>query len=306
MRVFYLKNASWEIDFLVNDIFRGLCEVVFFNEVTPIFVDSDDIGNCLLVINDSYTFEKVEKLVRRIKPLAIFHLSDETGSKSDWLILSKSVKYYFRQYNHRNYRRDIYTNIIQIPCAYAPTFFGKTSSFGPISFSQCSFDFIDHLLPIRERTIDWSFIGTIKADRYEMTTKFLAAFPNGKSITGNNCWDAEKQIVSPTDMAGIYQNSIFVPVGRGNITLDCSRIYEAIICGAIPVVVAEDNEIDSTFWYNGHVPIFIRGLSWDAAITQCKYLMDHQKDLEIIQQSNINWWKRLISGYRNMIRDIKK
>jgi hypothetical protein len=33
--------------------------------------------------------------------------------------------------------------------------------------------------------------------------------------------------------------------------------------------------------------------------------MDHMDDLETIQKTNFNWWKRLIGGYRDMIRDLK-
>jgi len=292
MRAFYLKNSSWEIDFLVNDLFLPLgMEIVFFNETTPMMVDSDDIGNCVLIMNDSYPFEKVEKMVKRMKPIAFFHLSDETGARSDWLVLSKNVRYYFKQYNHRNYRRDLYPNIIQIPCAYAPTALAGIPSL----------NYIENILPISERTIDWSFIGTLKADRIEMTRQFGQEFPNGKCITGNNCWDAAKQVVSPKDMMDIYARSVFCPIGRGNVTLDCSRVYEAILCGAIPVIVAEDNEIDSTFWYDGHVPIFVRAQSWDAAIGRCKYLMDHTDDLQTIQQKNLVWWRRLILGFRERL-----
>jgi hypothetical protein len=316
VRVFYLKNSAWEIDFLVNDLFAPVgYDVVFFNETTPMLVDSDDIGNCILVVNDSYSFEKIEKMVKQMKPLALFHLSDETGSKADWLVLSKHVKYYVKQYNHRNYRRDLYPNIVQLPCAYAPTSFtghamyvGSSGTAPHIHPSfRNSIDPINDgfIKSVRNRSMDWAFIGTIKADRYEMTERFRAAFPNGKSITGNNNWDATKQVVKPCDMLDIYRDAVFCPVGRGNVTLDCSRIYEAILCGAIPVVVAEDVEIDSTFWFDGHVPIFVRASSWNAAIARCKYLMANPDDLQTIQTKNLEWWKRLINGYRTMLRTIK-
>jgi len=316
VRVFYFKDASWEIDFLVNDLFIPVgYDVVFFNEETPMLVDSDDIGNCILVINDSYPFEKIEKMVKRMKPLALFHLSDETGNKTNMLELSKYVKYYVKQYNHRNYRRDLHTNVVQLPCAYAPTSFTGhamyVASSGTASHIHSSFrnslDPINDgfIKSVRNRSMDWAFIGTIKADRYEMTERFRAAFPNGKAITGFNNWDATKQIVKPCDMLDIYRDAVFCPVGRGNVVLDCSRIYEAIFCGAIPVIVAEDGEIDSAFWFDGHVPIFVRAKSWDAAIVRCKYLMANPDDLQTIQTKNLDWWKRLINGYRTILRTIK-
>ena len=41
--------------------------------------------------------------------------------------------------------------------------------------------------------------------------------------------------LSPIQMREIYLSSRFVVVGRGQSNLDCYRIYEAIICGAVPV-----------------------------------------------------------------------
>lgn len=297
VRAFYLKNSYWEISFFVNDIFSGLVtDTVFFNEKNPLFVDSDDIGNNILVINDTYSFEKVEKLVKKIKPLMVFHLSDETGSHGHWASLAEHTKYYFRQHIHNELKK--YPNAFQFPLGYGPTYLNRSS-----------IDIIDSgsIKPIRERTIDWAFVGTIKYDRGEMCSRFGQVFKNGRCLTGINTWedDISKLAVQPSDMAEIYRNAIFAPNGRGNISLDCFRLYEAIVCGAIPVVVGTDVEIDRTFWYGGHVPIFVRGSSWDEAVSKCRDLMDNMDDLETIQKTNFNWWKRLIGRYRDMIRDIK-
>ena len=54
-----------------------------------------------------------------------------------------------------------------------------------------------------------------------MISIFKKVFPGG--FIGNN----------------IYSQSIFVFNGRGNVFLDCFRLYEAIIAGAIPVIVGE-------------------------------------------------------------------
>ena len=168
VRVFYFKDASWEIDFLVNDLFVPVgFDVVFFNETTPMFVDSDDIGNCILVINDSYSFEKIEKMVKRMKPLALFHLSDETGNKTNMLELSKYVKYYVKQYNHRNYRRDLYPNILQLPCAYAPTSFTGHHIYVESSDNPSLRNSLDpindgFIKKVNNRSMGWAFIGPSK------------------------------------------------------------------------------------------------------------------------------------------------
>ena len=294
VRAFYLKNSSWEISFFVNDIFNGLVtETVFFNENDPLFFDSDDIGNNILVVNDSYSFEKVEKIVKEIKPLMIFHLSDETGACGHWACLAEHTKYYFRQYSHNVLKK--YSNAFQFTLGYGPNY-----------LNQSSIDMIDSgvIKSVRERSIDWAFVGTIKSDRSEMCSKFAKVFKNGKCLTGNNPWEVSKLPVKPSDMADIYRDAIFAPMGRGNISLDCFRVYEAIVCGAIPVIVGTNEEINRTFWYSGDVPIFVCSDTWDEAVKKCSNLV--VDDLETIQKTNFNWWKRLINGYRDIIRDLKK
>jgi hypothetical protein len=140
-----------------------------------------------------------------------------------------------------------------------------------------------------------------------MCSRFGQIFKNGRCLTGNNPWseDITKLEVLPSDMAEIYRNAIFAPNGRGNVSLDCFRLYEAIVCGAIPVIIGTDEEIDRTFWYGGHVPIFVRGSTWEEAVYKCRDLMDNMDDLEMIQKTNFNWWKRLIGRYRDMIRNLK-
>jgi hypothetical protein len=293
VKAFYLNNAYWEIDFFLNDIFDGLVETVFFDENIPLFIDPSDIENNILVINDSYSYEKVEKIVKKIKPFIIFHLSDETGKCGYWAQLSKYTKNYFRQHNNIELKK--YYNAFQMPLGYGPKFISKSS-----------LEIINSNLikPIRGRPLDWAFVGTIKYDRYEMCSRFKEAFNNGQCITGDNYWDRDitKQVVKPSDMAEIYKNAIFIPNGRGNISLDCFRIYEAVVCGAIPVIIGTEEEIKTTFYFNGNIPYFIRAMSWIEAVNKCKSLLNNLDELENIQKMNFKWWKSIINNIRNTIK----
>jgi len=295
VKVFYLKNAFWETDFLEYDVFVGL-DVSFFNEAEPMLLDPSDIGNCLLVVNDTYSLERVLKIVKKIKPVCIFHLSDETGSKSDWFVLASHCTYLFKQHNHRHCRIDTHPNIIQLCLGYVPTMFGGSSSF----------DFVDNLIPVCERTYDWAFIGSIKSDRQEMCQCFAQVFTNRYISVGNNSWDCTKQCVRPSDMADIYRKTMFVPIGRGWVTLDCFRFYEALICGAIPIVVGSCDEIDVAYCYGGRMPAFISADSWTEAVNICKRMRDSAEglvELQKIQNQNVAWWKGLVLGYRAKIRE---
>lgn len=319
VKVFYLKNAFWEIDFLVNDVFVGF-DVSFFNETEPMLLEPSDIGNCLLVVNDTYSLERVLKIVKKIKPVCIFHLSDETGSKSDWFVLASHCTYLFKQHNHRHCRIDTHSNIIQLCLGYVPTMFETDNvsrtltNHNPTTYnnskinngSLTSFDFIDNLKPIREREFEWSFIGSMKSDRQEMCACFANMFPKRYISVSHNTWDCTKQCVRPSNMADIYRKTVFLPIGRGWVTLDCFRFYEALVCGAIPIVVGPSDEIDTAYWYGGRMPAFIRAASWSEAAAICGRMIGTEKglvELQEIQNKNVAWWKEIVLGYRAKIKE---
>ena len=91
------------------------------------------------------------------------------------------------------------------------------------------------LSPPEQRKYKWSFIGNIKKSRQELLVEMKSIVPNYHGKTDKK------------NMREIYRNSIFVPNGRGNHSLDCFRLYEASACGAIPVIVGEKDEIIAYF-----------------------------------------------------------
>ena len=108
-------------------------------------------------------------------------------------------------------------------------------------FNQKNF----HLL--LEREYNSSFIGANKSDRGQMKDVLNKhMLRTNIKFVGNN-WNINDLSYSPRDMFDIYNNSIFVVNGRGNSNLDCYRIYEAIVAGAIPVIVGKQEEINITF-----------------------------------------------------------
>jgi hypothetical protein len=99
--------------------------------------------------------------------------------------------------------------------------------------------------PINERQFRWSFVGTVSKNREKMIKKFRSSGMVPYFLMNG---------ISPSKMFEIYSNSIFVPNDRGHINLDCLRLYEASLCGAIPIVVGNIEEIKS--------PCGGRGFGW--------------------------------------------
>ena len=143
-------------------------------------------------------------------------------------------------------------------------------------------------LPI-EYKMDNGLVKRIKKkDRQEMINKM-------KLITPNYTEKLDK-----IKMRNLYRDSIFVPNGRGNIKLDCFRLYEASLCGAIPIVVGSKKEIEGTFCQEENPP-WLMFENWDEAQRKCLKLLKDMDNLNKLSQKNINWWSNRLLKLRELI-----
>ena len=287
MKLFYLEKCTWEIDYLKYDILHNLnieIEIINDNTFFEILNDSNNINNCIVIIHHSLPFQKTFLYLKKLRPVIIFQLSDEYGKYVKWLSLASLTQIYFRQYNHKNYLIHKYTNVTQIPLGYMKNMLEQ----------QYSLDLC--LKKSSERKYDWSFIGGLKRDRIEMINKFTNCLTNNYCITDGS--------IKPEQMKGIYEESIFIPNGRGNVTLDCFRLYEACLLGAIPVIVGNNNEIETVFYYNGNKPPFLYFDNWDNAIIECKKLLGKKEELNKVQTNLLIWWKNQIVTIQDKIKNI--
>ena len=243
--------------------------------INKLYQEYDIINNNILVFSSNiYTFNQILNLILRIKPIIIIHLSDEWGYTPEYTQLALYTKLLLHQYHNKNYPYNNYKNIIQIPLGYMTNMFNNKNALNL------------KLKPILERDYKWSFIGNIKSDRLELIDKFSKKINN--NFVGNN--------IKPSDMFDIYNNSIFIPNGRGNVTIDCFRIYEAILSGSIPIIVSEKSEFNDTFYYNNDIPPFILEKTWDDAVNKCEYLLNNIEELQNIQKKNYEWLQQKIKS----------
>ncbi len=292
MKLLYLENSSWEFDFIVNDILYNIeIEIEFFNPSNfKLFLDKTDIiENNILVINNLCNFDDIINVVKHIKPIIIFFMSDEVGDKPQITVLEKYTKILFRQYNHKNYNYS--SNNYQLPLGYSKYFLDNKNSL-----------FIQHK-PISERKYNCSFIGELKSDRFHMSNVFKSNMKKTNIICVDNNWNIDKLSYAPKDCFNIYNDSIFVIIGRGWVSLDCFRIYEAIVAGAIPVVVGNVHEIKTTFSYNNKNPPFIYDDTWENAVIKCNNLLTDYEKLQQIQRDLLLWWKNSILFINKLIKD---
>lgn len=290
MKLLYTEYSLWEFDFIKNELFNTIqLDVEMLNHTLfkQLLERSDIINNAILVANDQYQFNDILAVVKHIKPIAIFYLSDEVGQQPRITELDQYTKVFFRQYNHKHYTYS--HNNFQIPLGYAATFMsGKKSLTIPRKL-------------IKDREIHCSFIGSMKSDRSHMATIIKKHITNTNILFVNNNWNIDTLTYSPESCFTLYNNSIFVTNGRGNCSLDCFRIYEAIVAGAIPVIVGSVDEIHATFHYNNDIPPLIHDTSWEKVIMKCRDLLLDKDVLQKIQDDLFIWWKRQIEFVQSRI-----
>jgi hypothetical protein len=90
--------------------------------------------------------------------------------------------------------------------------------------------------------------------------------------------------------------------GRGNCSLDCFRIYEAIVAGAIPVIVGGQDEINRTFYYNNCLPPLLYFSSWEEAVLQCNKLLLEPEVLQKRQDDLLSWWHGQMASIHSLIQ----
>lgn len=197
------------------------------------------------------------------KPDIIFHFSDEIGNIPQFNELSKLTKLYLRQYSFKQY--PLYDNIYIIPLGYQTGMFDKL----PINLN---------IPNITERKYKWAFIGDYsKNDERKKMVKTISSIKPFKLGKAN-----------PTEMKNIYMNSIFIPNTRGNFILDCFRLYEATVCGSIPILVGPKNECEFLKKYQKNPP-WPSFNNWDdAKVYMENYDNEKIQELQIL---NLNWWK---------------
>jgi len=292
MKLLYLESATWEIDFICNDILSHInLEVEFFDKNNLRFLSKRQelINNNFFVVNNNCNLKNVIEVVKKIKPIIIFHLSDEYGTFSEWTILQNFCKVLFRQHHHINY--NYAKNNFHLPLGYVTNYLNKQSSL--------------NIKPreMKCREINCSFVGAFKSDRLHMSNVFQKNMVNTKIHFVENKWKIDLLAYNPEDIFNIYNNSIFVINGKGNINLDCFRIYEAIVAGAIPVIVGSKDEVNNRLNYNS-IPPLICSDTWENAVIQCNDLLKDGDKLQEMQDKLLQWWKDVINNIKEKINSI--
>lgn len=294
MNIFYTKTSTWEYDFFKNDIFKEDLYNIKINFI--LFDNNTEIINNneynIIVTNAGVSLSFLENMIKKLRPFIIFHLSDEFAKDSKYYNLYSryNIKILFHQYNFESI--DYKINNFQIPLGYVPGFLLNKSY---INCKQTEYN----------KEYDFSFIGEIKNDRNNMLNKFYNNFRNNFIHIGPTNWSSpKKQSIKPHQLFNIYKDSLFVPIGRGNKSLDCFRLYEAIVAGAIPVICGPIEEINNAFKFNNEIPYIITADTWDKTVLLCKELYNDKDKISNIISSNNKWFQEEIINISKKINEL--
>jgi hypothetical protein len=171
LTLLYLENCSCEVDFILNDVLFDIdLQVEFFKHDDFVsFKNREELfEKNILVINRVIKLEDIVNVVKIIKPIVIFYLSDEDGREAKTTVLEKYTKLLFRQnnYNHYNYSKNNY----HIALGYCKPYLKNKNSFNL------------NIKKVKDREFYSSFVGAEKTNRTNMKNVFEQNMKNTKII----------------------------------------------------------------------------------------------------------------------------
>jgi hypothetical protein len=222
------------------------------------------LDDCLLI--DSYLHARPAEYYAQFRGRNawLLHLSDETYEGG------------YDAYAHfrgvfRNYRSSVFRpeSVLRLPLGYGDGLAHEPSL----------------LAVVKERKLLWSFVGEAnKASRPEMLRAFA---PLGPQLLRNT----ESTALGPLSRREYQQtllDSIFVPCPMGNVSLESFRIYEALECGAIPLLEKRVFFDYFTGLFDDHpLPTFI---NWQQAAKFVASIHADTRAQSELQQQCLAWW----------------
>lgn len=288
MNIFATEHLTNDIDYLLENVFQPqyfedklrisyipkIIKMSYKESLKQIKKSSKNI----LIVNPFVNRENLLEIAYILKPKIIFFLGDERNfcQYDQKLLAEKSyIEKIFHQYNHRMVLDD--KIFFQIPLGIFHKEFSREK---PLDL-------------IEKKIYDWAFVGELKHERFELICQFTEAFGYNFLHTDTTQWDnLHDMSVPPSLIFEVYKKSFFVLIGRGNVSLDCVRIYEAIVAGALPVVIGNATEVQNTFFYNNESPFLIQAEKIQDAILLCQYYLENKFEYVQKVEYNFDWWFR--------------
>ena len=141
-------------------------------------------------------------------------------------------------------------------------------------------------LPFRE--LHWSFFGTNWMNRSkDMQPLIDAKFSNNCKFLAE--WN-DPAGLSPKEYTDAMLNSMFVPC-PGGMNWETFRLYEALECGCIPLVVKTPENEAWFRWISNRIPL-LPITNWEDAVRLMMTLMSNQRRIEVYREELLKGWSK--------------
>lgn len=299
----------WEHDYLTKDLFP---EPRFLHMAVSNYTSSNisDLPEPkILVYNiensgEDAKYQVVQDLITKYKITILVHTSDEFQGWSKKYKYGEGIEVYYmvpfvlREFSVFPYQSYDFprSNVVQLPLGYISKFLSfRDNNDSSKNYTLTSIEASLNSLEISSssRQYLWTFIGEVRAhkDRRYAIEVFSSWKPHFVEY---------QNYIHPTSVREIYYESKFVIVGRGHVNLDCFKIYEATIAGAIPIVVGPEDELNKVFQFEGDFPGgFLFASSYEEALLKCQNMTDN--DIDELRKINVNWYIQRIQSIQRKI-----
>jgi hypothetical protein len=239
----------------------------------------------ILIYSENYPniANEILQICSSFKPDIIIHLSDEWGDWENKTDIYQCAAIVFRQYSHKHYPE--LKHVYQIPLGYMNHFGHKDQT----------------IMKVQERNHVWGFCGDFckKSHDGKSSEHILPRLIKFRHFL---------QKTKPEDMFKIYNNSVFMPNRRGNITLDCFRIYEAALAGCIPIIQGHIDELRNTFKFNLNSDIvpFIFTQNLEIELDNILHISEDTDKLQDLSNRCVIWFDNQITSIVKKIEEYDK
>lgn len=149
--------------------------------------------------------------------------------------------------------------------------------------------------PLRGRSFSWAFLGEVKNESRQKMVEHLGAVRGERFLHTTRAWESEDAL-SGVRYSDILANTVFAPSPPANVHVECYRTYEALECGAIPVV--------DTDYYRTEfaAPFPVVRPDWRDAPEILNRFLDDSPALERLDEQVRRWWEDVKRTYPRKIR----
>jgi hypothetical protein len=242
----------------IREAFKPLLGDQVFEREHSIVLD-----NCLLIDSYPYTRSKEYYQQFRGKNAWLFHRADETYEGG-----------YDVYSNFRGVFRIYWSSIFNPQCVFQVPLGFSHGQLGGTSKRSAA-----------ERPYLWSFLGeSEKATRPDMLKALASISPSFVHITDRG----PVQRLGKMQYEQILRDSVFVPCCMGNVNVETYRIYEALECGAVPIVERRMSLDYFRGLLGDHpLPSFV---SWKQAARFLRAIQDDRAAQDDLLLRCSSWW----------------